>query len=505
MTAAQVLTSGSLSPPSTGARPAEGRRAPEGEASFREALDSASRENGADAAPAARAADRAEARPADADDRDTGGEAGDGTPDEATPRGEAAGAAELSLLLAALGVASADATEPEAAAEADLARPASQGAGALAGAGEEGPWLPGEGEADEALEAARLMALLDGTRAAPDAGLDAAAADPIKASVAGQETHLALAPAPGEMLARLEAASKSVDGGPATAQGDTPWGVVAAKAGEAQAEAVPVRASGAGADPEGMERGAVRAAPGADGAPRGLAPTASDAQGGETSGQDGRGASAATAAQGAGQSAAGQGAAPGNASAFAAVLGGLGAAAADGDGVAVYDAPAQQVAAGIGAELKASGLGAGTSEGVVKVLKLELKPAHLGTVTVRIALKDNALTLHLEAARRETLVAIERDREALAGALSAAGYSIDSITAAPQSDASRSGGTQAGLGNGAASPDGRQPGQGLANSSSGGERGSDRSGPGYSSHRSPSDDKDAGSFGVQRGADGLYV
>lgn len=89
--------------------------------------------------------------------------------------------------------------------------------------------------------------------------------------------------------------------------------------------------------------------------------------------------------------------------------------------------PAQQVATRVTTELGGAEAG-GSTDGAVKVLHIELQPENLGSVTVRISLKDDAVTLHLEAQRPETVRAIEREHEALSAALKQAGYSVDGIT-----------------------------------------------------------------------------
>jgi hypothetical protein len=70
-------------------------------------------------------------------------------------------------------------------------------------------------------------------------------------------------------------------------------------------------------------------------------------------------------------------------------------------------------------------------DGLVRVLHLELEPANLGSVTVRMTLKDNTISLHLEASRHETAVALSREHEALSSALKSAGYVVDSVTSQP--------------------------------------------------------------------------
>ncbi len=63
----------------------------------------------------------------------------------------------------------------------------------------------------------------------------------------------------------------------------------------------------------------------------------------------------------------------------------------------------------------------------VKVIHLQLQPDGLGTVTIRIAVKDQALQLALEADRGETASLIQRDRDALSTLLRSAGYLIDGV------------------------------------------------------------------------------
>lgn len=65
---------------------------------------------------------------------------------------------------------------------------------------------------------------------------------------------------------------------------------------------------------------------------------------------------------------------------------------------------------------------------VLKVLHIDLEPASLGKVTVRLELKDDVLNVRLETAHRDASAAIEKDRDALASALKSAGYVIDGIT-----------------------------------------------------------------------------
>jgi len=64
----------------------------------------------------------------------------------------------------------------------------------------------------------------------------------------------------------------------------------------------------------------------------------------------------------------------------------------------------------------------------LKVLTIQLHPVELGAVTVRIALKNDALELRIDAGRRETARLLDADRESLSGLLRSAGYSVDALT-----------------------------------------------------------------------------
>jgi hypothetical protein len=64
---------------------------------------------------------------------------------------------------------------------------------------------------------------------------------------------------------------------------------------------------------------------------------------------------------------------------------------------------------------------------VVKVLRLQLQPADLGTITIRMSLRDDALDIRLEASRDGTAGLLQRDQEVLAKLLSSAGYRLDGM------------------------------------------------------------------------------
>jgi chemotaxis protein MotD len=64
----------------------------------------------------------------------------------------------------------------------------------------------------------------------------------------------------------------------------------------------------------------------------------------------------------------------------------------------------------------------------LKVLHIQLQPENLGTVTVRLELKSDAIDLRIEAARAETADLIQRDRETLSSLIRSAGYNTDEAT-----------------------------------------------------------------------------
>jgi chemotaxis protein MotD len=68
------------------------------------------------------------------------------------------------------------------------------------------------------------------------------------------------------------------------------------------------------------------------------------------------------------------------------------------------------------------------SEPVLKVLHIQLQPADLGAVTVRMSLKDDALELKLDVSQQGTAHLIQKDHEALSQALRSAGYLLDGVT-----------------------------------------------------------------------------
>lgn len=65
------------------------------------------------------------------------------------------------------------------------------------------------------------------------------------------------------------------------------------------------------------------------------------------------------------------------------------------------------------------------AKSVLKILHIQLQPADLGTVTVRMELKDAELSLHVEAERPETAELIRNDQDTLSKLLRASGYNVD--------------------------------------------------------------------------------
>jgi chemotaxis protein MotD len=62
-----------------------------------------------------------------------------------------------------------------------------------------------------------------------------------------------------------------------------------------------------------------------------------------------------------------------------------------------------------------------------KIIYIQLQPADLGTVTIRMSVKDQALQLDLEVGRGETAHMIQRERDNLSAMLRSAGYLIDGV------------------------------------------------------------------------------
>ncbi|MDH4983663.1 flagellar hook-length control protein FliK [Hyphomicrobium sp. D-2] len=112
--------------------------------------------------------------------------------------------------------------------------------------------------------------------------------------------------------------------------------------------------------------------------------------------------------------------------------------------------PAQQVADRIGAGIAADAVFSrhlageadpATPKPVLKVLQIQLQPADMGTVTVRMELKNEGLMVHVEASRSDTAELIRNDQDTLSKLLRSAGYAIDA-TSIRVVEGDRSGGSQ---------------------------------------------------------------
>lgn len=358
-----------------------------------------------------------------------------------------------------------------------------------------GPWLPGLVDEDgEAFDAARLLAIMrsQGAQGASMAG------GATVVTVLGQERHLALGRLPAdlavqlsndpEIAALMRGDSKTIaDAAALSAQIDSgPDGIERAR-GKAGGEDLRLAA-----EIGGGRRGALFASEGRGQSGPGLGEHGQDGrqQEGRSSGNGGQSASNAfhTAMQSPALQAAG--------AARGASFGAPGQ----------HDSVGDQIAARIRADLTADGVGETSSDGVVKVLNLELKPANLGAVTLRMTLKDNVLTLHVETANAETRALVEREQAKLTSALSSAGYTVDSISAV-QSDGVRAGPPAVSADPNSGSfqqPGGQSQGQ-QPSSQFSGEGRSGRSSPGGQEPSGASGGKDDGGAAINRGVDGVYV
>jgi chemotaxis protein MotD len=68
------------------------------------------------------------------------------------------------------------------------------------------------------------------------------------------------------------------------------------------------------------------------------------------------------------------------------------------------------------------------TEQPVKVLTIQLQPADLGTVTVRMTLKADTMDVQVEVGRRAAARLIDADRDALTSLLRSAGYHVEALT-----------------------------------------------------------------------------
>jgi chemotaxis protein MotD len=133
----------------------------------------------------------------------------------------------------------------------------------------------------------------------------------------------------------------------------------------------------------------------------------------------------------------------------------------------------------------------------LKVLTIQLHPAELGAVTVRIALRSDALELQIDAGRRETARLLDADRDTLSGLLRSAGYGVDALTvrAVEPSNAGAAAGwspSTAQPQSGSAQPDARPGGRAPAEQDSG-------------LHQATGGGNDEQGVSRDRDRDGLYV
>ncbi len=283
------------------------------------------------------------------------------------------------------------------------------------------------GAADNTGAANALAALSDGVEETAFANLMAPASQPsddsaseasypaMTVTVAGEETHFAPVQSAESALSKLlNGAAVNDNGAPkastdnaATAEGDDASAKATGVAGLAATEALrPASGLGSAMDSGGGKDGSGGERRLAEGQTQG--PSA-DQQGGRSGTITAAEFQAAAAASLAGQSS--------------------------------DVSPSEQIARRIAAELadpaSRPAPSASSSDGAVKVLHLQLEPANLGSVTVRISLKDNVINLQVEASRHETAFAIEKDRELLSNALKSAGYVVDGISSQPAGDPAR--------------------------------------------------------------------
>jgi chemotaxis protein MotD len=136
-------------------------------------------------------------------------------------------------------------------------------------------------------------------------------------------------------------------------------------------------------------------------------------------------------------------------------------------------APAQQVAEAVLAELSrgpaaAGGLpGAPAGEGPLKLLTLQLHPADLGTVLVRMRLRDGQLEMSLHASREDSARLLREGGEVLNDLLRQGGYRPESVTVTVGSSSADGRGAQGNPGSQQGQGAQAFPGQGEAGANQG--------------------------------------
>jgi chemotaxis protein MotD len=139
-------------------------------------------------------------------------------------------------------------------------------------------------------------------------------------------------------------------------------------------------------------------------------------------------------------------------------------------------------------------------ESPMKVLSIQLQPADLGTVTIRISVKDNTLRLDLEAGRGETVRLIQRDQDTLSTMLRSAGYLIDGMEVRLTDQVSAGG--QPSMGQAGGQPQGGQSGSPQQDTRSWSERHSREQSHNPFSQRGHGDDEQAARTA---GRGGVYI
>jgi chemotaxis protein MotD len=115
----------------------------------------------------------------------------------------------------------------------------------------------------------------------------------------------------------------------------------------------------------------------------------------------------------------------------------------------------------------------------VRVMTLQLNPPHLGPMTIRLSLHDEALRLHLETPNPDTAKMIQSERDGLSNLLRSAGYAVESVQVQQVAAPDRGAGGQPSSQNSFGQAAGQQPGwrEPQPEGRSGAERGGRGSSP----------------------------
>ena len=170
----------------------------------------------------------------------------------------------------------------------------------------------------------------------------------------------------------------------------------------------------------------------------------------------------------------------------------------------------QQVAdgvAGLAATVVPDETAAGTPVAPARSMALQLSPAGLGTLTVRLHVAGRALDVHLEASDERTAALIDRDRDALSSALRGKDYQLQTLSVTTH-DATMPGGTHAERGAEPKSADAGSADTGSAGQRGGGPPGG-RSGDGGSrdapDRTARPSSRAANEVAAERGGSSLFV